>query len=365
MPATRVPTPDPTTILGLAVDDDPLFAELIRGVRAAAIGLGLDVRDVAAAGDAVDCDVVLLVGRPARYRDLVSGALGSDGRVGPARWVSWSGEPLPASGSAMPGPVAAGSAPLGRGAPAPIRRGAPRRTAGPVARVLRDLPLAGPPARWRARVLADRLVRANLRELDWVAGHGVGLVVSSRDRAAVLAARGLPARVVPFGYHEASAGPLVPAAADGRALDLVSLGATSRHLRRGGLLAALAADRAGVPLTVIDGVWGPQRDALLRRARVMVDIHRVPGTFVGIRLVLALAAGVAVVTEPMPDPHPFQAGVTHLEAPAERILATARALAADEPRRRQLVTAGQALLTSELAMGRVLAAVIGPSPPRA
>ena len=68
--------------------------------------------------------------------------------------------------------------------------------------------------------------------------------------------------------------------------------------------------RAGVGrgLRVVEGVWGHDREVLLRRTRVVLDVHRIPGNFVGLRLLLSLAAGAALVTEPMTDPYPFMPG---------------------------------------------------------
>ncbi len=224
---------------------------------------------------------------------------------------------------------------------------------------MRAVPIGRPAARWRARILADRLVRANLAELGWAAAQGADLVVTSHDRAAVLSGHGLTARVVPFGYHAALAGPMTPPETGLRDVAIVSLGATSPHLRRGLLLERFAANHhGGPPLLPLDGVWGDERSRILRRSRVLLDVHRIPGTFIGIRLILALAAGVAVVTEPMADGRPFVAGVTHLEVPADELLETARVLVADEDRRRSLVVAGQALLAGRLRLTDALLAVI-------
>jgi hypothetical protein len=118
--------------------------------------------------------------------------------------------------------------------------------------------------------------------------------------------------------------------------------------------------RADEPrLTLLDGVWGAQRCDLLRRARVVLNVARSPGDFVGVRLVLAIAAGAVVVSEPITDPFPFVAGVHFVEAPLERLLDTAREIEADEPRRRHIAEAGQALLTGELSMAHCLSRVLG------
>jgi hypothetical protein len=111
-------------------------------------------------------------------------------------------------------------------------------------------------------------------------------------------------------------------------------------------------------LTVAQDVWGADRNALLRRSRVVLNVQRVPGNFIGTRLILALAAGAVVVTDPMDDPHPFVPGVHYVEAPLGSVLDEAVALLADEPRRRRIVEAGQALLTREVSMPRSLARVL-------
>jgi len=60
------------------------------------------------------------------------------------------------------------------------------------------------------------------------------------------------------------------------------------------------------------------------------------------------------------DPRPFVPGVTHLEVPADRLLVTARELAADEARRAAIVRAGQALLSGELRLTSSVAALVSP-----
>ncbi len=339
-------TGPPAFRLGIVLDDDPLFSALVTGVQAAARDLGLDPVDVRGPDDEIGLDRVLLIGRPARHLQL----LGTPSSV--PRTV-WTGEPLPVD--AVP------SSHRSAGTRAGARR--PRRQPSRLGRWFRRVPLGGAPARWRAEVLAGRLVRTNLAELRWATDRGADIVVTSHDRAEILAGHGLASRVVPFGYHRAFAGLLTPGDTDGRDVPLASLGATSRHLRRGRMLDRFAADRGGPPLLRLDGVWGDERAAILRRSRVLVDVHRVPGTFIGIRLVLALAAGVAVVTEPMPDARPFETGVTHLEVPADELLDAARGLVADEGRRRGIVASGQALLADRLQLTASVRAIIGRSFP--
>src|SRR5262249_27996324 len=135
--------------------------------------------------------------------------------------------------------------------------------------------------RRRVAVTTDRLTRANLDELAMAVAARAELVVTSRDRSAVLGAWGLPARTVPFGYHPVHAGPLTAPDAGPRDIPLLLLGSRAGHTRRAAAVDRLRARGASHGLHVEEASWGADREALLRRTRVMLDVHRVPGNFVG------------------------------------------------------------------------------------
>jgi hypothetical protein len=194
----------------------------------------------------------------------------------------------------------------------------------------------------------------------WCIDRGARIVVTSCDRGASLAAAGIPASVVPFGYHPRHAGPLTPPDSPRDiAVVVVGTGLHATRLRRGRILARLrpGLERLG-QVVEIDGRWGGERDAILRRARVVLDIQRVPGNFTGLRWLLASAAGTVYVVEPMDDPAPFRAGVDHVEAPTESLVDEVARLLSDEPRRRSIATESQVLLRGDLAMHRSLERVL-------
>jgi hypothetical protein len=230
-------------------------------------------------------------------------------------------------------------------------------------RRFKDVPLPGRLARARTSAWMERQRAGNLREVERLSRSVDRIVVTSRDRRAVLLEYGLAAEAVPYGYSAAVAGQITPPDRANRDLAFVTLGAPNSPLasRRSVVERWLEQSRAEEPrLTVLDGVWGRERGDLLRRARVVLNVARIPGDFVGVRLVLAIAAGAVVVSEPMTDPFPFVAGVHFVEAPLDGLLDAARELHADEPRRRRIAEAGQALLTGELSMARCLGRALGP-----
>ena len=209
-----------TTRLGLGIDPDPLFAELIDAVSAASTELGIEPVRVRSEMDARAVDRLLLVGRPGRFGPLLTV------RDRPPTTV-WTGEPLPPASQARR--VISVD---GRGR---TRRGVIR----PIGAALRRLALPAALDARRVELATGRLLRANLDELARAAAGGAGLVVTSRDRGATLAAFGMAASVVPFGYHERHAGPLTPPETGPRDIPLLLLGSRAGHTRRAGTLDGL------------------------------------------------------------------------------------------------------------------------------
>jgi len=339
-----------TVQLGLARGGpDPLTDSLIEAIASAAGSI--DVRHGwLAPGDAeADFDAVLVVGAPRSYAWLFD-------RPQRAKRIAWFGEPLPRSTSLGTQSRSARLRPS-RGATA-----VGLRAARVMARPLRRLSSPGRVGAWREAGAIEHERFDNLSMAVWCRDRGARIVVTSHDRGASLAAAGVSAAVVPFGYHPRHAGPLTsPSAARDIAVVIIGTGLSSTRLRRGRILGRLRPElqRLG-PVVEIDGRWGTERDAILRRARVVLDIQRVPGNFTGLRWLLATAAGSVYVVEPLDDPAPLRPGVDHVEAPVDDLIAAVTRLLADEPARRSMAEEGQLLLRGDMAMHRCLQRVLEP-----
>ena len=311
--------------------------ELADAVVEVARGMGSDARDVSTADEEAEVDAVLAIGSVFLYPDLVA-------RPKTARRVLWYTEPLPRM--------------TGEGGGIHDRL--------PTGRLLdvgrRALPIGRTAAwrRWREKAANVREPLHNLVQLKRHAAAFDRIVIDAHARAQGAIAAGISVEVVPFGYHPSFAGPI--GATVPRDIPVVALGNVDPIARRYRITAALEEGLASsnVELARIDGrFYGAARRATLERARVSVDIQRIPGNYPLYNFILATAAGAALVTEPLLKPEPLVPGVHYIEADASGLAQATLELLADEPRRLRMVEAAQALLATDLDLRRTLPLALG------
>ena len=194
----------------------------------------------------------------------------------------------------------------------------------------------------------------------WPDAHA-RIVIDTAERAQAALAVGIALDVVPFGYHPAYAGPLADPAAE-RDIEVLTLANIDPVARRYRLIKGITADLAqsNVELVQVPGhTYGEGRRRILERARVVLDVHRLPGSHPLFRLILSAAAGAAMISEPLDHPEPLVPGVHYIEADTDGLAAAIQDLLADEPRRRRIVEAAQALLTTDLDLRRTLPRALG------
>jgi hypothetical protein len=319
--------------LGVAEEDQSGFSEeLTAAAEAAAEELGWSHRRINTATDEAAVDCVLAIGNVRLFPDLLA-------RSKTARRVLWHGETLPR-------PTAESGTRLHR--------------VMPTGRLLDTAFTVAPPSQRSASLVKLReqaaIVReplANLKLLQKSAPAFDRIVIDSRDRAEGAIGAGLKVAVVPYGYHESYAGPLDKTGSARPIGALLLAHLVGRYGRRQRVVEQLERnfDARQIPLTkVISGTYGAERGALLRQARVVIDVHRVPGNHPGFRWIVASAAGAALVTEPLAYPEPLVPGVHYVEATAEAMPEAVERLLADEPARRRVIDAAQELLATDLHM---------------
>ena len=200
----------------------------------------------------------------------------------------------------------------------------------------------------RARILGQlRAVRAG--------GGLTVLAVTSQMRADYLRQHGLCPVVVPLGLHAGYGRPMHLT----RDIDVLFLGNTSSPRRRK-LLPPLVRELEGRGHRVVlqNAAYGEERQRLLNRSRVLVNILRAPQDFVGQRFLLGAANQTLVVSETMADTAPFVPGKHLVTAPLPCLADAISHYLADEVERCTIVDQAYAFvqtsLTAESVVGRLL-----------
>lgn len=215
-----------------------------------------------------------------------------------------------------------------------------------------------PRQRLHAREVAKIVLRdpratdpgTNARELRRLRAAGLPdlLVVSSRARADYLAEQGIEVPVVPLGWNSG----LGEDRGLERDIDIYFLGALDPPRRRR-MIRRLR--RAGIPVQAggawdDERFWGESRTQLLNRTRILLNISRQPGQYAGERLLLGIANGALVISEPMARPEPFVPGEHFIETTIEEMPDAIRRYLADEEARVAIVRHAQAFVRREVTM---------------
>jgi hypothetical protein len=203
--------------------------------------------------------------------------------------------------------------------------------------------------------LRDRRVNdhySNARYLRRLAAEGTAdvLAVATRAYQAYLEQEGVAAELVPLGYH-ASHGRLLDRERD---VDVIFLG-DFRLPRRRRILRRL--EREGVDVLTLGDysnpeLWGEGRVELMNRVKIALNIPRLEGHLPDVRLVVAMANGALVVSEPLYLPDPYLPGVHYVEARVERLAETIRHYVEDEASRRRITDEAHRFVTTELTLER-------------
>lgn len=247
-----------------------------------------------------------------------------------------------------------------------ICRGLTAQAARPMTLVWHTEPLPPPPQsglprpRLSIREVAKILLRepratdpyTNARRLRRLHKAGLPdvLVVSSRGRQAYLASQGIPSHFVPLGYHPAKHGEDRGLERD---IDVLFLGQMLR--RRKKLIRRLVASGVAVrgEGSWFKGpTWGEGRTVTLNRTKILLNLSRFAGEFAGLRLILGMANGAMVVSEPIRLPEPFIPGTHYIEAPVEQMPVVLRHYLDHPDQRRQIAAQGRQFVTHELTLQR-------------
>ncbi len=116
-------------------------------------------------------------------------------------------------------------------------------------------------------------------------------------------------------------------------------GESSERLRREGLEVIAFGGSS-----TTKGHWGEGRTELLNRTKVLLNLPRFPGHFSD-RVMMGMATGALVVSEPIFLPAPFEPGVHYVECEVDEMAETLRSYLADDEARRRITDTAYTFLT--------------------
>jgi hypothetical protein len=188
-------------------------------------------------------------------------------------------------------------------------------------------------------LLRDRRINdqySNARYLRHLSPKGVVtvLAVSSEAHQAYLAEHGIESEFLPIGNHPTYGRQLGLE----RDIPVLFLG-EHRVRRRRKILERLS--REGLDVLALGsssptkGQWGEARTELLNRTKVLLNLPRYPGHLSN-PVMMGMATGALVVSEPMYLPAPFEPGVHYVESEIGQMAETVQHYLADEAARRRI-----------------------------
>ena len=207
-------------------------------------------------------------------------------------------------------------------------------------------------------VLRDRRIndaRSNARHMHHLDKEGIVdlLTVSEKSFQAFLAQEGIPTEHIPLGYHRVHGQRLDLE----RDIEVLFLG--DQHVRRRKRIIQRLAEE-GVAVQALGNYgdpryWGDSRTELLNRTKILLNLSRHPGLQNDVRLMLGMATGALVVSEPIYYPDPYVPSTHYVDAPLDELAQTIKRYLHDVQAREEITAAAYAFVTEELTMKKMFA----------
>jgi glycosyltransferase involved in cell wall biosynthesis len=210
-------------------------------------------------------------------------------------------------------------------------------------------------------ILRDRRIndaRSNARLMHRVDEEGIVdlVTVSEKSFQAFLADEGIATEHIPLGYQKGH-GHLLNLERD---IDVLFLG--DPHVRRRKRILQRL-EREGMRVQAVGDYsdpryWGDARTQLLNRTKILLNLSRHPGLQNDVRLMIGMATGALVVSEPIYLPDPYVPGVHYVEAPLDELAETMQRYLDDQQVREEMTAAAHAFVTEELTMKNCFARLL-------
>jgi hypothetical protein len=342
----------------------PMFCEVIKGLG----------HEVWAAyywdKSFLDADVLLLLGSFYKFGDFGKVLLDHNGKR-PVT-ILWQSDPLP--------PVSLNS----RAEKIGLQLGGLDwgRLGEHKSRIIRKfIPLSGKTCRFARWIFAQRLKREMVKSDSGISGNFDSselfsvmapyawlkrhlnegwidhIIASTIPRLKFLRSRGINARFVPVGYHYRWGENLnLP-----RDIDVLFLG-TTRCKRRRNILYAVQKELASrkIDLKIITrNCFSEERTRLLNRARIVLDIQRVPWDRGGMRFLMGMSCRSLIVSELLDDTAPYEEGVHFVQGRVMDLPDLICYYLSHDSQREAIVSSAYQFVTKELTLRKMVSQILG------
>lgn len=182
------------------------------------------------------------------------------------------------------------------------------------------------------------------------------LVVSTSSKADLLAQMQIPSIIVPFGYHPKTGRNLQLK----RDIDVLFVGELA-YGRRMPIVENLRDRLAeqGIELVIESGnCYGEERNRLLSRSKISVNIPRFSWDVPGIRFIISMACGSLVISEEAGDATPFIPGEHFIQAPADRLPEVIAHYLRHDEEREMIAANANRFITEDLTLAKAVESIL-------
>jgi len=168
------------------------------------------------------------------------------------------------------------------------------------------------------------------------------IYVSTIPKQKSLESMGISSRFVPFGNHPFFGSRVLGIERD---IDVLFFGAAK--LRRKIKLARLKRElkKKGIKYVFTKGVFGKDRELLLNRSKLSLNLVNQPWDFPGMRFQFYMSCGSAVISERLADTDPYVPGMHYASSDINNLADTIELYSKDDNKRNGLVRAADELIS--------------------
>ncbi len=178
---------------------------------------------------------------------------------------------------------------------------------------------------------------------------------SGEAREKFFRSRGIDMTFVPFGYH-----PQFGRKLDlHRDIDVLFLGRINNK-RRNILIEKISHNlrKKSVSFTIMEDIYGDARTELLNRAKIVLDIPRVPWETGGVRFLMAMSCGALVVSSTLKYPAPYEPGVHFVSCSEQNVTDSILYYLSNNAQRQKIIDNAYGFVTKDITVTKMMSKIM-------